>query len=134
MSKNGWTHNLVAGFSKDDYVSLDEDDALKPRSIDGSLPRRFGRLFSDSRLVDAGNAAYGIPDDLLEDFPFLRQEVTGAARDLGPYERKAAVSHVEAIETNVAPVTSVPVNLFGQPVPEGYKGFQVRDGRKILQR
>ena len=134
MSKNGWTHNLVAGFSKDDYVSLDEEDALKPRSIDGSLPRRFGRLYSDSRLVDAGNAAYGIPDDLLEEFPFLRQEVTGAARDLGPYERKAAVSHVEAIETNVAPVTSVPVNLLGQPVPKGYKGFQVREGRKILQR
>jgi hypothetical protein len=134
MSKNGWTNNLVTGFSKDDYVSLDEDDALAPRSIDGSLPRRFGRLLSDSKLVDAGNAAYGIPEDLLEVFPFLKQEVTGSARDLGPYERKVAVSSINAIEMNGNPVSSKSVNLVGQEVDEGYHGFVIRDGKKILLR
>ncbi len=134
MSKEGWTNHLVTGFSKDDYVSLDEEDALAPRSIDGSLPRRFGRLLSDSKLVDAGNAAYGIPEDLLEEFPFLRQDVTGPARDLGPYERKVAVSKIDAIEMNGNPVSSKSVNLFGQAVDEDYTGFMLRDGKKILQR
>ncbi len=134
MSKEGWTNHLVTGFSKDDYVSLDEEDALAPRSIDGSLPRRFGRLFSDSKLVDAGNADYGMPEDLLEEFPFLRQVVTGPARDLGPYERKAPVSKIEAIEMNAEPAPSMSVNLYGQEVDEGYKGFLLRNGKIILQR
>lgn len=90
MSKNGWTHHLVTGIGMDDFVSLDEDDALKPRAIDGSLPRRFGRLTADSKLVDAGNAAYDLPEDLLADFPFLKRTVTGSSRDLGPYERPQA--------------------------------------------
>ncbi len=90
MSKNGWTRHLVTGIGEDDFLSLDEDDALKPRAIDGSLPRRFGRLAADSKMVDAGSAAYDIPESLLQDFPFLRRTVTGATRDLGPYERPEA--------------------------------------------
>ena len=85
-SKNGWTSHLLTGVSKDDYLSLDEEEALKPRSIDGSLPRRFGRLCSDSQLIDAGSASYGIPSSLLSDFPFLARTSSGSASDLGPYE------------------------------------------------
>ena len=87
MSKNGWTNHLLTGIGPDDFVSLDEEDALKPRAVDGSLPRRFGRLAADSKLIDAGNAAYDMPESLLNDFPFLRRSVKGQARDLGPYER-----------------------------------------------
>jgi len=89
MSKNGWTNHLVTGIGEDDFLSLDEEDALKPRAIDGSLPRRFGRLAADSKLVDAGTADHDIPEDLLKDFPFLRRSVTGSSRDMGPYERPA---------------------------------------------
>ncbi len=87
MSKNGWIHHLVTGIGRDDFISLDEEDALMPRAIDGSLPRRFARLVSDSKMVDAGNADYDIPESLLTDFPFLRRTITGLQRDLGPYER-----------------------------------------------
>jgi len=89
MSKNGWTAHLVVGIGPDDFLSLDEDDALKPRAVDGSLPRRFGRLAADSRMIDRGTSAHDLPQDLLDDFPFLRQTVSGAARDLGPYQRPA---------------------------------------------
>jgi len=93
MSKNGWTNHLVTGISADDYISLDEDDALLPRDIYGGLPRRFGRLTADpeNRLVDAGNAdlddVNNVWQKLVEDFPFLARIITGTARDLGPYER-----------------------------------------------
>jgi len=89
MSKNGWSNHLLTGIGEDDFLSLDEEEALKPRAIDGSLPRRFGRLATDSKLIDAGTAIHDIPEDLLTDFPFLRRSVTGSARDLGPYERPA---------------------------------------------
>ena len=96
MSKNGWTNHLVTGISAADFLSLDEEDALKPRAVDGSLPRRFGRLAADSKMVDAGNAAFeeSLPvwQQLVSDFPFLARTVTGAARDLGPYERPADVT------------------------------------------
>lgn len=87
MSKNGWSNHLVTGISRDDFLSLEEDDALKPRSTDGSLPRRFGRLAPDSQMIDAGSTAYDIPEELLRDFPFLSRTVFGNSRDLGPYER-----------------------------------------------
>lgn len=93
-SKNGWSGHLLTGVTKDDFLSLDEDDALKPRSIDGSLPRRFGRLAADSKLVDAGTAAHDLPAELIADFPFLARTVTGAARDLGPYERPGSASGI----------------------------------------
>ena len=93
MSKNGWTSHLVTGASRSDFLSLDEDDALLPRDIYGGLPRRFGRLAADSRLVDAGNAqmeeSMAVWQQLVADFPFLKRTVTGTARDLGPYERPA---------------------------------------------
>jgi hypothetical protein len=96
MSKDGWTNHLVTGASANDYISLDEDDALLPRDIYGGMPRRFGRLTADPEnvLTDAGNATLddvnGVWQQLVEDFPFLQRTVTGAARDLGPYERPSS--------------------------------------------
>jgi hypothetical protein len=94
MSKNGWTDHLVTGISHDDYLSLDEEEALRPRDICGGLPRKFARLSADSKMVDAGNdsldEAISVWKQLVQDFPFLKRKVTGAARDLGPYERPAA--------------------------------------------
>lgn len=91
MQKNGWSNHLVTGVGADDYLSLEEDDAMRPRDIYGGLPRKFGRLASDSKMIDAGNveldAINGVWQQLEADFPFLHRPVTGAARDLGPYER-----------------------------------------------
>ncbi|MBR0036180.1 MAG: hypothetical protein IJP70_00900 [Bacteroidales bacterium] len=138
MSKNGWSNHLVTGVSKDDYVSLDEEDALKPRSIDGSLPRRFGRLMSDSKLVDAGSVQYGMPADLLADFPFLVQQDYGRSRDLGPYELKVGevlgleeVSSDSFASSSADPAT---YNLQGQRVGTHYRGLVIRNGKKILLR
>ena len=96
MQKNGWTHHLTTGVGADDYLLLDEDDAMLPRDIYGGLPRKFARLAADSKMIDKGNASF--EDDatsnvgkvwkqLVEDFPFLKRSITGTARDLGPYER-----------------------------------------------
>lgn len=90
MSKNGWSNHLVTGISREDFISLDEEEALKPRDIYGGLPRRFGRLAADSKMIDAGNAMYDIPADLIDEFPFLQRTITGSARDIGPYERPAS--------------------------------------------
>ena len=107
MSKNGWSQHLVTGVSRDDFLSLDEEDALLPRAVDGSLPRRFGRLRADSPLVDAGNADFEASCDvyqsLLADYPFLRRTVTGTARDLGPYERPAEASDILTINSDNTP-------------------------------
>ena len=98
MSKNGWTNHLVTGISADDYITLDEDDALLPRDIYGGLPRRFGRLTADpeNKLVDAGNAdldnVNNVWQGLVAEFPFLERKITGDARDLGPYERPASTT------------------------------------------
>jgi hypothetical protein len=106
MSKLGWTHHLVTGISADDFVSLDEEEALKPRSIDGSMPRRFGRLASDSKMVDAGNGdlddVNGVWQQLVSDFPFLKRTVTGTSRDLGPYERPGDVTAVKSVNSAAA--------------------------------
>ena len=99
-SKNGWTNHLVTGATKDDFVSLDEDDALMPRSIDGSLPRRFGRLAKDSKMIDAGSAEHDIPESLLTDFPFLKRTITGSSRDLGPYERKDTPTAINSLDVS----------------------------------
>lgn len=89
-SKLAWTNHLVTNFSRSDYVSLTEEDAMAPRRGDGSMPSRFARLIPGSTLVDAG---CDVPSTvtpnlaLLEnDFPFLAVNVSGYARDLGPYE------------------------------------------------
>ena len=92
MSKDGWTNHLVTGISADDYITLDEDDALLPRDIYGGLPRNFARLTADpeNKMVDAGNADLDNVDDvwqsLVAEFPFLERTINGMARDLGPYE------------------------------------------------
>ncbi len=110
MAKNGWTGHLVTGVSADDYLSLDEDDALRPRDIRGGLPRKFGRLTGDSRMIDAGNAALdninNVWQQLVADFPFLARTVTGSARDLGPYERAASTDAVSAVELPAAAGTA----------------------------
>ena len=103
MSKNGWTNHLTSGISADNYITLNEEDALLPRDIHGGLPRRFGRLTADPEnpLIDAGNAdldnVNNVWQGLVAEFPFLERKITGTARDLGPYERPA--SNPTAIET-----------------------------------
>ena len=96
MQKNGWSNHLTTGAGADDYLSLDEDDAMLPRDIYGGLPRKFGRLASDSKLIDAGSASFEedhttnigkVWQQLVQDFPFLKRTIAGNARDLGPYER-----------------------------------------------
>ena len=81
-SDKAWT-NVIRGFGASDYVSLSEEDAKAPRGADGSMPAKFGRLKSGSVLIDKGlwkNIPYS------NEFPWLKQEVYGAGRDLGPYE------------------------------------------------
>ena len=105
MSKDGWTNHLVTGISKDDYITLDEEDALLPRSIDGSYPRRFARLAADSKLIDAGSSDYDIPEgtdfdplrEVTADYPFLKHVSNGNARDLGPFERLTGVSAITVV-------------------------------------
>lgn len=75
--------NLVTDFSKDDYVSLSEEDAKAPRGTDGSLPTNFARLKTGSKLVNAGLTK---PIPYTDEFPYLFQPIYGSARDLGPYE------------------------------------------------
>ncbi len=94
LIKNAWTNHLVTSFSRSDYVSLAEADAVAPRRGDGSMPARFARLMPGSDLVDAGCdvPAAVIPnwEQLVADFPFLNDVKSGKARDLGPYELKQA--------------------------------------------
>ncbi len=121
MSKNGWTNHLVTGIGMDDYLSLDEDDALKPRDIKGGMPRKFGRLASDSKMIDQGNSSLddvnGVWQTLVADFPFLQRSVTGSARDLGPYERPEIVTAIDAITTvNKKPLTTRKVLVNGRLV------------------
>lgn len=89
----------MTGIGADDFVSLDEDDALMPRAIDGSLPRRFARLAADSKMVDAGDASHDIPESLLADFPFLRRTISGLQRDMGPYERPSSTDAVSGLNS-----------------------------------
>lgn len=76
-------NQVVTGFSRSDYESLSEADALAPRGTDGSLPTRFARLKSGSKLVDAG-IDKTLP--FTDEFPFILQSIYGNGRDLGPYE------------------------------------------------
>ena len=89
-SELAWSNHLVSSFSRSDYVSLSETDALAPRRGDGSMPARFARLLPGSKLIDAGfTPPASVTPNLAQleaDFPFLVSPVYGAARDLGPYE------------------------------------------------
>lgn len=76
-------NNVVTGFSRSDYESLAEADALAPRGEDGSMPAKFGRLKSGSKLIDKG---IDKPLPFTDEFPALYQPVYGNGRDLGPYE------------------------------------------------
>lgn len=76
-------NQVVTGFSRTDYESLSEADALAPRGTDGSLSTRFARLKSGSKLVDAG---IDMPLPFTDEFPFTLQPIYGNGRDLGPYE------------------------------------------------
>lgn len=84
-SKMGWGANVVSGYSKDDFVSLTEEDAKAPRAVDGSMPTRFARLKSTSVFIDKG-VDKSLPADVIAEFPFLEQPIYGNGRDLGPYE------------------------------------------------
>lgn len=123
MQKNGWSNHLTTGISADDYISLDEEDALLPRDIYGGMPRRFGRLVPSSSyvdkwgvtiedpnpLIDAGNAdldnVNNVWEGLVAEFPFLDRTITGDARDLGPYERPdntaTAIKAIDASQKTV---------------------------------
>lgn len=76
-------NNVVRMFSRADYESLSETDALAPRGVDGSMPAKFARLKSTSKLIDAG---IDKPLPFGDEFPFTIQPIYGIARDLGPYE------------------------------------------------
>jgi len=131
MSKNGWTNHLVTGASVDDYVTLDEDDALMPRDIKGGMPRRFGRLTADPEnpLINAGNASLddvnGVWAKLVADFPFLQRTVTGTARDLGPYERP-----VDATAITVVRGSTVVSGSAADKAPRKY----TKNGRLIIEK
>ena len=132
MAKNGWSNHLTTGISADDYISLDEDDAMAPRDIYGGLPRRFGRLTADPEnpLIDAGNVSLddvnGVWTQLVTDFPFLARTITGNARDLGPYERPASnPTAIDNINDNLKSPTS---NLKPQKVIKGGRFFIVKGG------
>lgn len=157
MQKNGWTHHLTTGVGADDYLSLDEDDAMLPRDIYGGLPRKFARLASDSKMIDQGNASF--EDDvtsnvgkvwkqLVEDFPFLKRNITGTARDLGPYERSSAATGITPVVSSslvdkgirkylsngrvVIIKDGARYNLQGQQLTKPRKGVNIIDGRKVV--
>lgn len=118
MQKNGWSNHLTTGISADDYITLDEDDAMLPRDIYGGLPRRFGRLVGDPEnpLIDAGNASLddvdGVWTQLVTDFPFLARTVAGNARDLGPYEYVPATpTAISGINDNANVKVNLPVKF-----------------------
>ena len=141
-SKNGWTNHLVTGASKDDYLSLDEEDALLPRSIDGSFPRRFGRLCADSKLVDAGSADYDLPAgatfdalrQVIADYPFLKHEAQGAARDLGPYERPGTGTAIHAPQHMQQQGQGEYYMLQGTKASAASQGIIVTGGKKMIRR
>lgn len=100
-TKNAWKNNAITAnsFSKDDYVSLSEDDAKAPRAADGSLPTRFARLKSTATtFLDKG---LDLKSEMQDEFPYLWQPIYGAARDLGPYEyAPAQATGTQVILTN----------------------------------
>ena len=124
-SKLAWTNNLVTSFSRSDYVSLSETDALAPRRGDGSMPARFARLIPGSNLIDAGcDVPANVTPNLTQletDFPFLVTPVYGSARDLGPYEMYWNDSAQTTVQQIVAPesrggLAVLPGNFFSERI------------------
>lgn len=127
-TKNAWSHHLLTGVTKADYLSLDEEEALKPRSLDGSFPRTFGRLKSNSPMVDCGSSDYDVPNgtlfdplrEVIADYPFLQHVAQGTSRDLGPYEVPSASGEEESIDTVRDEETTIArYTLFGQRTTQG---------------
>lgn len=138
-SKNAWTNHLLTEVNKDDYISLDEEDALLPRSIDGSFPRKFGRLAADSKMVDAGSADFDIPvgtlfdplRQVIADYPFLKHNTTGMARDLGPYERPASTATgINSINNDTISTPSLWYSISGQKMSKPVRGINIYNGKK----
>lgn len=106
-NKNAWTNHLVRDFSRDDYQSLSEEDAIAPRRGDGSMPTRFARLNPGSKLIDAGctpDPAYLVPlNAVYADYPFLQQPAYGQGRDLGPYELPIGEEIGSSVQQVIAP-------------------------------
>ncbi len=102
-----WSHHLVTGFTRADYVSLSEADALAPRRGDGSMPARFARLKPNSSLIDAGcDVPAAVTPNLPQlqaDYPFIVDSVYGTARDMGPYEFRRVDSTSTAVQQIIAP-------------------------------
>ena len=102
-----WSHHLVTGFTRADYVSLSEADALAPRRGDGSMPARFARLKPNSSLIDAGcDVPAAVTPNLPQlqaDYPFIVDPVYGTARDMGPYEFRRVDSTSTAVQQIIAP-------------------------------
>ena len=89
-------------------------------------------------MVDAGNADYDIPADLIADFPFLKRTITGKGRDLGPYERGGettdAIEEIEAYEAGNMKMDDGPIfNLNGQQVMKPTKGIYIVNGKKMFK-
>ena len=107
LSKDAWTNHLVTSFSRSDYVSLAEADAIAPRRGDGSMPSRFARLLPGSGLVDAGFIPpVSVTPNLAQlesDFPFLASPIYGTARDLGPYELFQEGGELSGVQQIAAP-------------------------------
>lgn len=107
LSKDAWTNHLVTSFSRSDYVSLAEADAIAPRRGDGSMPSRFARLLPGSNLVDAGfTPTVAVTPNLAQlesDFPFLASPIYGTARDLGPYELFQEGGELSGVQQIAAP-------------------------------
>ena len=138
LSKDAWTNHLVTSFSRSDYVSLAEADAIAPRRGDGSMPSRFARLVPGSNLVDAGcDVPSSVTPNLaqmLADFPFLVSPVYGTARDLGPYELKQEDSIPSAVQQIVVPESKGAITVLpGNSSSERIVRFSVPADKRTAQ-
>ncbi len=96
--------------SRNDYVSLSMEDAMAPREIDGSLPNNgFGRLKSDSKLIDKGVSYSFVTDKIYPDninnpayVPSTLITSLDGMPDLGPFESPKPYN-----ENNQLPVVSL---------------------------
>ena len=89
--EKGWQNALSFNFSAGDFSNLSEDAAKEPRGEDGSLPKNFARLNSDSKLIDQGitvdyPALSFIDQPLIGSGLAFQQNINANGRDLGPYE------------------------------------------------